>query len=134
MSADTKERERTREVWRRANSKRYHSNPEYRADSNRRRREARIREYGITPERYEEMFAEQGGVCALCRGPEPVAGRSLAVDHDHRCCADSKRSCGLCVRGLLCSRCNTILAVIEKAEATLDIEAFASRIKEYTNR
>lgn len=65
----------------------------------------------ITLERYEEMLAEQGGVCAACGKPETaVNGRSgrvqaLSVDHDHSCCP-GKKSCGRCVRGLLCDRCN----------------------------
>lgn len=51
--------------------------------------------YGITLERYNEMFEDQGGVCAIC-GREQ-AKRLLAVDHDH----DNGN-----VRGLLCSACN----------------------------
>lgn len=52
--------------------------------------------YGITPEQYERISAEQGGVCFICQAkPE---GKALAVDHDHQTGA---------VRGLLCSNCNT---------------------------
>jgi hypothetical protein len=65
---------------------------------------ARLTNYCITPERYTELLDAQRGVCALCARPER-AGRDLAVDHDHRCCPGS-RSCGGCVRGLLCGRCN----------------------------
>lgn len=64
----------------------------------------------MTLERYEEMLAEQGGGCAICRRPP---GRTrLHVDHDHRCCP-GKKSCGECVRGLLCWYCNRSLAVLE---------------------
>jgi predicted Zn-ribbon and HTH transcriptional regulator len=30
----------------------------------------------------------------------------MAIDHDHRCCPTIK-TCGKCVRGILCSNCNT---------------------------
>lgn len=63
----------------------------------------------LTPEQYEEMLAQQGGTCAICGGTDP-AGRWGAygrfhVDHDHACCP-GKSSCGRCIRGLLCGKCN----------------------------
>ena len=36
----------------------------------------------------------------------------LNVDHDHSCCSGSK-SCGKCVRGLLCTNCNMFIGRIE---------------------
>lgn len=51
--------------------------------------------YGITVERYEAMFAAQGGVCAICK--QPPKDRDLAVDHCHQT--------GY-IRSLLCNRCN----------------------------
>lgn len=61
------------------------------------------RKYGIAPEQYDAMLAAQNGACAICRRESP-----LTVDHDHSCC-DSERSCGDCVRGLLCNPCNRAL-------------------------
>jgi len=71
---------------------------------------ARIRRYelcakfGLTPEQYDEMYACQGGVCAICHRPETATrgGKPLrlAVDHDH---ATGK------VRSLLCRSCNAAL-------------------------
>jgi len=69
----------------------------------------RLRRYGISSEGYERLFDAQGGVCAICGKPEPRRN-SLAVDHDHGCCPGS-RSCGGCIRGLLCSPCNTGLGM-----------------------
>lgn len=62
------------------------------------------RQYGITLERYEEMLAQQGGVCAMCKKECRTRDR-LSVDHNHSCCPGGT-SCGQCVRGLLCMRCN----------------------------
>jgi hypothetical protein len=63
--------------------------------------------YGMTLEEYEHRFAKQGGVCAICKMSDS-SGRRLAVDHNHNCCP-GKKSCGKCIRGLLCSPCNHAL-------------------------
>lgn len=34
------------------------------------------------------------------------------IDHNHGCCA-GERSCGACIRGVLCSRCNTMVGYVE---------------------
>jgi hypothetical protein len=64
----------------------------------------RMHYYGITAACYDEMLRKQGGGCAIC-GEQCSTGRRLAVDHDHACCPGDK-TCGKCVRGLLCGACN----------------------------
>jgi hypothetical protein len=66
-----------------------------------------LKQHGMTPERYTEMLEDQGGVCAAC-GRGEITGKRLQIDHDHDCCKGTF-SCGECVRGLLCARCNPIL-------------------------
>ena len=61
--------------------------------------------YGLTPDEYDKMLADQGGVCAICEGTN-ASGRALHVDHRHGCCGPN-RACKQCIRALLCSRCNT---------------------------
>lgn len=62
-----------------------------------------LKKYGITIEEYDAMLDRQGGLCAICRGPETaIDGRTgvvrrLHIDHCH--------STGR-VRGLLCHGCN----------------------------
>jgi hypothetical protein len=61
--------------------------------------------YGITLEKYLEMYALQKGICAVCKLAFPKYGSNgLCVDHDH--------STGH-VRGLLCIKCNTSLSWYE---------------------
>lgn len=55
----------------------------------------------ISSEDYFQMLEEQNGVCAVCHSN----GR-LYIDHDHSCCPGN-HSCGKCIRGLLCIRCNS---------------------------
>ena len=60
---------------------------------------------------HNAKMAEQNGHCALC---EFVPGeRHLHADHDHGCCPGNK-SCGKCLRGLLCSKCNIRLGYLEQ--------------------
>lgn len=73
-------------------------------------REAALsRKFNVTPSQYEMMLAAQGGGCAICGKTPEENGKRLAVDHDHACCPSISESCGLCVRALLCSRCNSVL-------------------------
>lgn len=65
---------------------------------------ARSSKYGITEEKFNQMLADQNHRCALC-GTSDHGGRNWQVDHDHACCP-GKRSCGDCVRSLLCQLCN----------------------------
>jgi hypothetical protein len=58
---------------------------------------------------YDALLAKQGGTCAIC-GKQ---ARRLVVDHDHGCCRGSK-TCGSCVRGLLCFSCNILVSTLER--------------------
>lgn len=77
----------------------------YRANPDRRRAVHIKHRYGMTTDEYEAKLREQGGGCAICGKTPEENGGHLAVDHDHSCCP-GERSCGKCVRGLLCGTCN----------------------------
>ena len=64
--------------------------------------------YGLTPEKLEEIYGSQDGHCLFCSATE-----DLVVDHDHSCCP-GRKSCGVCVRGLLCHAHNMALGFYEK--------------------
>jgi hypothetical protein len=86
--------------WREANRDASRSASKRWAEANpAKRRAALIRRYGITPERFDEMFDAQGGCCAICGGTDSGDSRfdTLHIDHDHESGT---------VRGLLCGRCN----------------------------
>lgn len=62
------------------------------------------RTYGVPKGFFEKLFRYQKGRCWWC---QRATGRSkkLANDHNHKCCPGTI-SCGKCLRGLLCSKCN----------------------------
>lgn len=66
--------------------------------------------YGITLEQYRAMEQAQGGVCRICKGPPIGKAKRLSVDHDHQ----TKR-----VRGLLCSKCNSLIGLAGDNPAVL---------------
>lgn len=57
-----------------------------------------LAKYGLSPQQYDAVLLNQGGVCAICGLLRGI--KRLAVDHDHK---TNK------VRGLLCQFCNTAL-------------------------
>lgn len=80
--------------------------------------------YGLTPEQYDAMVIAQGGVCAAC-GEDPTP-RGLVVDHDHACCPGD-RSCGRCVRQLLCHHCNTLEGQLRDTRRVAMVQAYMER-------
>jgi len=125
-----KAREANRRYYQRNREKRlaYEADPErrrrkaermraaYRRDPDAARLKHKAWNYGLTVERLQEMLA---GGCDVCGSHE-----RLQVDHDHTCCPDGRkrgRSCGRCVRGILCHHCNTAMGLLkespERAEA-----------------
>jgi hypothetical protein len=75
-----------------------------------------MKKYGTTVEWYRDRLIEQCGLCALCRHLSHHHGtiQRLQVDHDHGCCDLHTKSCGKCLRGLLCADCNILLSYLEK--------------------
>lgn len=75
---------------------------------------------GITEEEFNRMLEAQGSACAMCGEPFDDGDRIFA-DHDHNCCPKqvkrTAKTCGECIRGLLCFRCNTALGYYEKYAA-----------------
>lgn len=68
---------------------------------------SRLRNYGLTPEAYDQMLKSQDGACAVC---SKTLGTRPHVDHDH---VTGK------VRGILCARCNSGLGHIDRREEWL---------------
>lgn len=73
--------------------------------------------FNISSEKYYEMLESQNGVCAGCLNKP--GNKKLAIDHDRSCCSGDK-SCGECVRGLLCSNCNTAIGLLKENVATIE--------------
>jgi hypothetical protein len=82
--------------------------------------------YGITHDEYQEMLDAQGGGCAIC-GKQPQDGaRRMAVDHDHACCPGWK-TCGECIRGILCVTCNMWLGFYENKKWMESAEMYVNK-------
>lgn len=64
--------------------------------------------YGIDSEQYDQMFADQNGMCAICGN---TSKKRLCVDHNH----DTGE-----VRKLLCNKCNAGLGQFCDDAALLD--------------
>ena len=83
------------------------TNPEYNAEWRRKNPHYRMQyRYGLSQSDYNKLLEDQNHVCAICGGDNN--GKTLVVDHDHSCCPGQK-SCGKCVRQLLCGSCNSMI-------------------------
>lgn len=103
----------------RAYSRKSHEKRKLDPEFRQRRRDAELmRCYGITREELDEMRRAQGDQCAICGGGRNGPGSRLHVDH----CHDSKR-----IRGLLCSKCNTAVGLLDDDPARA--EALATYLR-----
>ena len=127
------------------------ANPGYSAEANRRWREAnpdyqaqwraanpgrmseisRKSRRGVSQADFEALLQRQGGQCAICKVDQPGGQGTWHVDHDHGHCSGA-RSCGSCVRGLLCTRCNTGIGLLMDDPSIL--RAGAQYLEEYAER
>jgi len=92
---------------------RHRESAESRKKSN---RKYRISSYGLTQENFDRLLDAQQHTCGMCHEPFEE-GQFIHVDHDHACCRAKNRSCGKCIRGLLCHTCNIALGHIERRYA-----------------
>ena len=77
--------------------------------------------HNISDAEYDALWNEQGGRCAVC-----LRETKLVIDHDHECCPPSSgfvRTCGRCIRGLLCYRCNGMLGYLDGSPPDVIVRA-----------
>lgn len=90
----------------------------------------KVRRYGLTIEEYDQMYAQQLGLCRICHKPHP----SLNIDHKHVDGFDTmpfveKKKY---VRGLLCSLCNRAIGFMKEDPERLRAAANYLELKENT--
>jgi Recombination endonuclease VII len=82
-------------------------------------RKRTLKAKGLSVEQYDQLLSDQGGICAICGGPQTSYSRLFFdIDHDHECCPGAK-TCGKCIRGLLCHPCNMGLGAFRDKPETL---------------
>jgi hypothetical protein len=79
--------------------------------------------YNLDYDTYIEMAKDGCNICG------EFTERHLQVDHDHKCC-NSTRSCGKCVRGIVCNRCNQAVGKYDSGKIRQDHPMF-DKVKEY---
>jgi hypothetical protein len=116
--------------------RRYHENPTLVLDREKEIRKAnpdRFRgyelksHYKLTNEDYAQKLQAQKGRCAVCGDSVAAGDKPLEVDHDHSCCP-GLRTCGDCLRGLVCGRCNRAMGLLR------DNPAIAGALAKYLRK
>ena len=91
----------------------------FKEDKNKTRDNRFKRTYGISLDDYNQMLIDQKGCCLICEKHASELNKSLAIDHCHK---TGK------IRGLLCSRCNVGIGLLEE-----DLKIFENCIKYLKN-
>jgi hypothetical protein len=90
----------------------YNNNPDKKAEKIRMNSyyKPNWKRHNITEDKYKEMLDLYDGKCHSCNDND-----AYCIDHDHSCCPRGF-SCGKCVRGILCSQCNTALGLLSDSK------------------
>ncbi len=100
----------------------------YKKNAEKIRAKAREKSYSISDEQFQELLLRQNKRCDICGIVFDFSKRETSphIDHNHLCCVENAKSCGKCIRGLLCVNCNNGLGrfkdnpeLLEKAAAYL---------------
>lgn len=70
-----------------------------------------IKKYGIEYQDYLKIIEKQNNKCAICNISFNKINKQPHIDHNHSCCSEKIKSCGQCIRGLLCGKCNLLLGI-----------------------
>lgn len=90
----------------------------------------RFRAFGLSTEQFAALITAQKNACGICRGTFDEEGNRIYVDHDHSCCPGVK-TCGRCIRGLLCNNCNSSLGWFK--DSTQSILAAVAYLQTWDN-
>jgi len=84
-------------------------------------RKCTLGQKGWTPELYERTYFEQGGVCAICFLPLVNSNKESTTTETRlkAGCADHVHSAPPVPRGVLCSRCNALIAMAQDNQVVL---------------
>lgn len=66
----------------------------------------RVDRYKLSSKQLAALLKQTKGKCSICR-----TRAADVIDHDHACCS-GRRTCGRCVRGLICRQCNAAIGVL----------------------
>lgn len=111
-------------------SRNFHKNhKEERLASNRLYHKNNNRQYKKHHISKEWLIKEYEKGCFSCGSKE-----DLTIDHDHTCCPSYSGSCGKCIRGVLCRKCNFALGLLKDNKNTLSnlikyLENYEERIR-----
>jgi len=69
--------------------------------------------HGMIQDDVKNIIIKQNG-CAICGVTE--TSNNWQIDHDHSCenCTNRRGSCVSCRRGVLCSKCNTAIGLLDE--------------------
>ena len=75
---------------------------------------ALLKDFGLSHDDYERLWAQQNGLCAICEQPEQALmyGKEMKLAVDH--CHETGK-----VRGLLCANCNRGIGMLKDNPAWL---------------
>ena len=75
--------------------------------------------HNISQDNYNLLLQKHDGLCWICKDKQ-----AICIDHDHSCCDSKSRSCGKCIRGVLCNGCNFMIGL-----ARDDVQVLKSAIE-----